>query len=71
MLSLNCLAKEKERGDFALYFFGGRGGGMGQGSSGMGQGSSGTGQGSSGLGKHKNASGPTKSHIRLSIFKAR
>lgn len=64
MLSLNCLAKEKERGDFALYFFGGRGGGMGQGSSGMGQ-------GSSGLGKHKNASGPTKSHIRLSIFKAR
>lgn len=64
MLSLNCLAKEKERGDFALYFFGGRGGGMGQGSSGMGQ-------GSSGLGMHKNASGPTKSHIRLSIFKAR
>lgn len=42
----------------------GGGGGMGQGSSGMGQ-------GSSGLGKHKNASGPTKSHIRLSIFKAR
>lgn len=39
-------------------FFGGRGGG-------------GLGQGSSGLGKHKNASGPTKSHIRLSIFKAR
>ena len=64
MLSLNCLAKEKERGDFAVYFFGGRGGGMGQGSSGMGQ-------GSSGLGMHKNASGPTKSHIRLSIFKAR
>ena len=64
MLSLNCLAKEKERGDVALYFFGGRGGGMGQGSSGMGQ-------GSSGLGMHKNASGPTKSHIRLSIFKAR
>lgn len=57
MLSLNCLAKEKERGDFALCFFGGRRGGMGQ--------------GSSGLGKHKNASGPTKSHIRLSIFKAR
>lgn len=65
MLSLNCLAKQKERGDFALCFFGGRGGG------GMGQGSSGMGQGSSGLGKHKNASGPTKSHIRLSIFKAR
>ena len=59
MLSLNCLAKEKERGDFALCFFGGRGGGGGMG------------QGSSGLGKHKNASGPTKSHIRLSIFKAR
>ena len=58
MLSLNCLAKEKERGDFALCFFGGRGGG-------------GMGQGSSGLSKHKNASGPTKSHIRLSIFKAR
>lgn len=57
MLSLDSLAKEKERGDFALCLFGGRGGGMGQ--------------GSSGLGKHKNASGPTKSHIRLSIFKAR
>lgn len=42
MLSLNCLAKEKERGDFALCFFGGRGGG-------------GMGEGSSGLGKHKNA----------------
>lgn len=31
MLSLNCLAKEKERGDFALCFFGGRGGGVGWG----------------------------------------
>ena len=60
MLSLNCLAKQKERGDFAfncVFLEGGGGGGMGQ--------------GSSGLGKHKNASGPTKSHIRLSIFKAR
>ena len=36
-----------------------------------GGGGGGVGQGSSGLGKHKNASGPTKSHIRLSIFKAR
>ena len=34
-------------------------------------GGGGMGQGSNGLGKHKNASGPTKSHIRLSIFKAR
>lgn len=35
------------------------------------EGEGGMGQGSSGLGKHKNPSGPTKSHIRLSIFKAR